>query len=62
MWAQITGDTLYTYGMLINDDGASDLQVYERTRTEDGLELRFYRFADGWLKKATTGTLKEVKR
>lgn len=57
MWSSISGDSLFTYAMLISDDGKVDLQVYQRTLTEGGIDLRFYRFREGWLQKAITASL-----
>lgn len=57
MWSSISGDSLFTYAMLISDDGKVDLQVYQRTLVDGGLDLRFYRFREGWLQRAITATL-----
>ncbi|KEA62331.1 hypothetical protein ADIMK_3471 [Marinobacterium lacunae] len=45
-WARIKGDTHTVYAMIITDDGGFDLQVYNRTLTEDGLSLEFIRQND----------------
>jgi len=43
--------------MVINDEGAIELQIYDRTLTDYGLELKFSRFSEGWLTKAITARL-----
>lgn len=60
LWAKIVRDTLSVYAMVINDDGDIELQVYDRTLTDDGMELKFSRFSGGWLKKAIIARLDRV--
>jgi len=60
LWAKIVRDTLSVYAMVINDEGAIELQIYDRTLTEYGLELKFSRFTEGWLKKAIIARLDRV--
>ena len=57
LWAKIVRDTLSVYAMVINDEGAIELQIYDRTLTDYGLELKFSRFSEGWLTKAITARL-----
>lgn len=60
VWARIAGDTLSVYAMQITDSGGYEMQVYDRTLTETGLELRFSRVRDGQNLKLITGTLSRV--
>jgi hypothetical protein len=57
VWAKIEGKTLTVFAMLITDEGGYEMQVYQRTLTEQGLALSFSRFRDGRQLKAITGTL-----
>ncbi|MCP4309343.1 MAG: hypothetical protein GY788_31615, partial [bacterium] len=59
-WASITEDTLTVHAMLVTDDGGYEVQIYERTLTEDGMDLTFRRFRDGVLMKEIAGTLNRV--
>ena len=56
-WAGIKGDTLTVHALLITDDGGYEMQIYERTLTEDGLLLKFSRNRDGAPLRFITGTL-----
>ena len=57
VWARIKGETLTVYALIITDEGSYELQVYDRTLTEQGLDLRFQRFRDGEKLRLITGTL-----
>ncbi len=52
IWAAVRGDTLFTYAIVIGDKGALELQVREYTLDEGDIALRYYRFTEGWLRKA----------
>jgi len=60
IWATVRADTLFTYAMVISDQGTIELQVYERTLVDGGLDLRFYRFSEGWLRKTINTRLDRV--
>lgn len=62
VWAGIQGDTLTVHAMLITDDGGYEMQVYERTLTEDGMFLKFSRNRDGVQAKFITGTLTRTSK
>lgn len=47
VWARITDDTLSVYALLVTEEGGYEMQVYDRTLTPDGLDLRFSRIRDG---------------
>ena len=61
IWASILGDTLTVHAMQVTDDGGYDIQIYERTLTEDGMDLVFRRFMDGALMKEIAGQLSRVR-
>ncbi len=46
VWARLQGKTLTVYALIILDDGGYDLQIYDRTLTPTGLDLRFSRSLD----------------
>ena len=60
VWAKISGKTLTVYAMLVNDNGGYEMQLYERTRTESGLDLKFTRISDGQPVRVFHGKLKKV--
>ena len=43
VWARINGDTLTIFALLITESGGYEMQVYDRTLTPDGLDLKFSR-------------------
>jgi hypothetical protein len=47
VWCRIAGRTLTVYALLINDAGRYDLQVYDRTLVDKGLDLKFTRLREG---------------
>ena len=47
VWARIEGSTLTVYALLILDDGGYEMQVYDRTIADGGLDLRFSRTRNG---------------
>lgn len=60
VWARISGDTLFVYAMLITDEGGYEMQVYERTLTPTGMDLRYSRVRDGKILRSVEGTLKRA--
>ena len=60
VWAGIGGKTLTVHALLITDDGGYEMQVYERTLTEEGMILKFSRNRDGVPLRFITGTLKKT--
>ncbi|MDH5749199.1 MAG: hypothetical protein OEY85_07800 [Rhodospirillales bacterium] len=61
VWAKITGKTLTVNALLINDDGEYEMQVYDRTLTDQGMELRFSRIRNEKILKTITGSLRRIK-
>jgi hypothetical protein len=47
VWCRIAGRTLTVYALNITDDGGYDLQVYDRTLRDGGLDLTFTRHDEG---------------
>lgn len=45
--AKIDGKTMYVYASLITDDGAHEVQTYERTLVPGGMTLKFSRVRNG---------------
>lgn len=42
VWARIIDKTLTVNALLVNDDGGYELQIYDRTIAQDGLQLIMY--------------------
>jgi hypothetical protein len=57
VWARVDGDTLTVYALIIREDGGYEIQVFDRTWTPKGLDLKFSRFRDGQPLKLITGKL-----
>ena len=57
VWARIHGKTLTVHAMIITDDGGYEMQVYERTLTWNGMDLKFSRVRNGKTLKLITGSL-----
>ncbi|MCX8953064.1 hypothetical protein OU790_06400 [Ruegeria sp. NA] len=47
VWGRIEGETLTVFSLFIDVDGGYELQQFDRTLAEDGLNLSFSRFIDG---------------
>ena len=56
-WASLRDNTLAVYSAGINEDGGTELQIYERTLTEEGLDVSFVRLADEHVKVRVDGSL-----
>ena len=59
VWARIQKDTLTVFALLITDEGSFEVQVYERTLTDKGLQLEFSRFRDGLQRRHITAFLEK---
>jgi hypothetical protein len=55
-WASLDDQGLHVYSFMVLEDGRYELQVYDRTLTDIGLEIRFQRIVDGELMREITGT------
>lgn len=47
LWARIKDDTLTVFSLFVNNDGSYELQQYDRTLVENGLQLEFRRLHEG---------------
>lgn len=47
VWARIEGATLTVYSLYVGEDGRYELQQFDRTIVDGGLELHFTRFSNG---------------
>ena len=47
VWARISDATLTVFALIVTDEGGYEMQVYNRTLAEHGLDLEFTRFRDG---------------
>ena len=55
-WASLDDQGLHVYSFMVLEDGRYELQVYDRTLTDIGLDIRFQRIVDGALAREITGT------
>ena len=60
VWCRISGQTLTVYALTITDTGSYDLQVYDRTLREGGLDLKFTRLNEGEPPKVITAFLERT--
>lgn len=56
-WARVLGQTLTVHTLAITADGGYEMQVYDRTLTAVGMDLKFSRVRDGKTLKQITGSL-----
>ncbi|MCP4318497.1 MAG: hypothetical protein GY789_21380 [Hyphomicrobiales bacterium] len=61
VWGRITGDTLTVFALLITDEGSYEMQVYNRTLTDSGMDLVFSRVRDGEKLKEIRGILTRIE-
>jgi hypothetical protein len=55
-WASLDDQGLHVYSFLVLEDGRYELQIYDRTLTDIGLDIRFQRIIDSALVRQITGT------
>ena len=55
-WASLDEQGLHVYSFMVLEDGSYELQIYDRTLTDIGLDIRFQRIVDGELVREVTGT------
>jgi hypothetical protein len=55
-WASLDDQGLHVYSFMVLEDGRYELQVYDRTPTDIGLDIRFQRIVDGTVIRQITGT------
>ncbi len=59
-WASLRDGTLTVYSAGIDERGGSEIQIYHRTLTDDGLDVSFVRLADEDVKVRVTGALRRA--
>lgn len=57
IWARIITDTMTVYSLFVNEDGGYEMQQYDRTLTEGGLQLEFSRVRNGQHQKSVSTLL-----
>jgi hypothetical protein len=57
VWARVIGDTLTVYSLFVDADGGYELQQFDRTLTEGGLNLEFSRISNGTQRRTTKAFL-----
>jgi len=55
-WASIDGNTLHVYAFVVTEDGAYELQIYDRVLTDKGIDIRFQRIVDDQVLRRIVGT------
>lgn len=60
VWARVRDRTLSVYALLIDETGEYELQTYDRTLTDGGMDLRFSRIRGGMETQVVTGSLQRV--
>ena len=56
-WATLEGDTLSVYSLGITGAGRSEMQIYHRTLTENGMDVSFLRLEDETVELRVVGEL-----
>lgn len=60
-WAAVRGNDMTVYSLAIGEDGGSELQVYRRTLTAKGMDIRFIRLEDEAIQVRVQGKLVRTK-
>jgi hypothetical protein len=55
-WASIDGNTLHVYAFVVTEDGAYELQIYDRVLTDKGIDIKFQRIVDDEVLRRIVGT------
>ena len=58
VWARIKNDTLTVFSLFVNSDGSYEMQQFDRTLVEDGLQLEFQRLSNGVPQRSISTFLK----
>ena len=59
VWARIGGDTLTVFSLFVDNDGGYEIQQFDRTLAEGGLELEFRRLRNGEPQRSVSTFLKQ---
>lgn len=57
VWARITGETLTVFSLFVDENGSFELQQFDRTLANGGLELEFTRIGNGMTKRTSKAFL-----
>ncbi len=60
IWARINGPAFTVYALHVLDDGSYEMQIYERTLTVRGLDIKYSRLREGKLLRSVSGSLKNM--
>jgi len=60
VWARIEGPVLIIYALHVLQDGGYEMQIYERTLSVQGLDIKYSRLRDGKLLRSVNGNLKKL--
>jgi hypothetical protein len=55
-WASLDDQGLHVYSFVVLEDGSYELQIYDRTLTDIGIDITFRRIVDGEVVRRITGT------
>jgi hypothetical protein len=55
-WASLDDQGLHVYSFVVLEDGSYELQIYDRTLSDIGLDINFRRIVDGKVVREITGT------
>ncbi|MGI9316424.1 MAG: hypothetical protein ACR2QW_03735 [bacterium] len=58
VWSRITGDTLTVFSLHVDEEGGYEMQQYNRTLAEGGLQLHYQRIRSGQIQKTVETFLK----
>ena len=61
LWATVEEDAISVYSIAIDDTGATELQIYRRDWTEEGLDMSFLRMLNEKVLVRMTGKLVKTK-
>ena len=60
-WASLDDQGLHVYAFVVLEDGRYELQIYDRTLTDIGIDIRFQRVVDGEAMRRISGTTARVR-
>jgi hypothetical protein len=55
-WASLDDQGLHVYSFVVLEDGSYELQIYDRTLTDIGIDISFRRILDGRTVRQISGT------
>ena len=58
VWSQINGDTLSVYSLFVTEDGGYEIQQFDRTLAEGGLQLEYQSVRNGQIQRTVSTFLK----